>query len=411
MNKRIYKFALICVLFAWNIIFAQSSIRMMTYNLLQYDGTERNDYFRTVIDEIDPDLIVVQEIESQNAVDSFSSSVLNDEFATIPFHDGYTTDNHIFYNPFIIQFLSATYIPTDLRDIAEYKIRIPKTDDTVYVYSAHLKAGNPDFGDDHQDLQRLAEVTILRDEYLNFFPQGTKFIVSGDLNLYKSSEPAYEKLLAEEVGNFGQSFDPIDRSGNWHNSSSFSDIHSQSTRATDLGDGGSTGGMDDRFDFILVSAPLVEKIVPGSYEAFGNDGNHLNKSINDGSNSAVSTEVANALHLASDHLPVVAEIDFALTSDITDQIIGIPKRFKLEQNYPNPFNPTTIINYELQITKFVKLSIFNLLGQEVSVLVSEKQPAGSYKVTWDAGGYSGGIYFYRIDAGDFHQVRKMILIK
>jgi len=411
MNKRIYKFALICVLFAWNIIFAQSSIRMMTYNLLQYDGTERNDYFRTVIDEIDPDLIIVQEIESQNAVDLFSNSVLNDEFATIPFHDGYTTDNHIFYNPFIIQLLSATYIPTDLRDIAEYKIRIPRTDDTVYVYSAHLKAGNPDFGDDHQDLQRLAEVTILRDEYLNFFPQGTKFIVSGDLNLYKSSEPAYEKLLAEEVGNFGQSFDPIDRSGNWHNSSSFSDIHSQSTRATDLGDGGSTGGMDDRFDFILVSAPLVEKIVPGSYEAFGNDGNHLNKSINDGSNSAVSTEVANALHLASDHLPVVAEIDFALTSDITDQIIGIPKRFKLEQNYPNPFNPTTIINYELQITKFVKLSIFNLLGQEVSVLVSEKQPAGSYKVTWDAGGYSGGIYFYRIDAGDFHQVRKMILIK
>ena len=411
MNKHINKFLLVSVFFAWNIIFAQSSIRMMTYNLLQYDGIERNDYFRTVIDEIDPDLIVVQEIESQNAVDSFSSSVLNDEFATIPFHDGYTTDNHIFYNPFIIQFLSATYIPTDLRDIAEYKIRIPRTDDTVYVYSAHLKAGNPDFGDDHQDLQRLAEVTILRDEHLNFFPQSTKFIVSGDLNLYKSSEPAYEKLLAEEVGNFGQSFDPIDRSGNWHNSSSFSDIHSQSTRATDLGDGGSTGGMDDRFDFILVSASLVEKIVPGSYAAFGNDGNHLNKSINDGSNSAVSTEVANALHLASDHLPVVAEIDFAFTSDITDQIIGTPKRFKLEQNYPNPFNPTTIIKYELPTTLIVELSIFNLLGQEVAILISQKQRAGYHFVEWDAGGFSSGIYYYKFIAGEYQQVMKMVIVK
>jgi hypothetical protein len=108
---------------------------------------------------------------------------------------------------------------------------------------------------------------------------------------------------------------------------------------------------------------------------------------------------------------VVTEIDFALTSDITGQIGGTPKWYKLDQNYPNPFNPKTIINYELPISSFVELKIYNLIGQEMAILVSEKQSAGSYKVSWDASGYAGGIFFYKIDTGDFHQVRKMILLR
>jgi endonuclease/exonuclease/phosphatase family metal-dependent hydrolase len=310
-----------------------------------------------------------------------------------------------------MEILSANYIPTDLRDIAEYKLRFPRRDDTVYVYSAHLKAGNPDFGDENEDLQRLAEVTILRDEHLNHFPRGTKFIVSGDLNLYKSAEPAYQKLLADEPGNFGQSFDPIDRPGNWHNSSSFADIHTQSTRTTDLGDGGSTGGMDDRFDFILVSALLVEIVVPGSYKAYGNDGNHFNQAINDGTNSEVSVEVTNAIYAASDHLPVVTEIDFTLISGIKDEDNEFPEKFKLEQNYPNPFNPKTIINYELRFTSYVTLNIYNMLGQEVAVLVSERQSAGSHAIEWDGGGFSSGIYYYVIRVGKSQQVKKMVLFK
>jgi endonuclease/exonuclease/phosphatase family metal-dependent hydrolase len=310
-----------------------------------------------------------------------------------------------------MEILSATYIPTALRDIAEYKLRFPRTDDTVYVYSAHLKAGNPFFSNDDEDLQRLAEVTILRDNYLNYFPEGTKFIISGDLNLYKSTEPAYVKLLAGEPGNYGQSFDPINRPGNWHNSSSFADIHSQSTRTTDLGDDGSTGGMDDRFDFILVSAPLLEKVIPGSYKAFGNDGNHFNQAINSGTNSAVSTEVANALHSASDHLPVIVEIDFTLVSGISDEVNETPERFKLEQNYPNPFNPKTIINYELRITSYVTLNIYNMLGQEIAVLVSETQSAGNHAIEWDGSGFASGIYYYIIRVGNFQQVKKMVLFK
>lgn len=411
MKKSLIHNGLISIFCACNLVFSQSSFRMVSYNLLQYDGTERNEHLRTVIDSIDPDLIIVQEIESQIAVDSFAISVLNNEFMTIPFHDGYTTDNHFFFNPYIIDILSANYIPTDLRDIAEYKIRFPRTDDTVYIYSAHLKAGNPDFGEDDEDLQRLAEVTILRDDHLNHHPKGTKFIVSGDLNLYTSAEPAYQKLLAQEPENFGQSFDPIDRSGNWHNSSAFSDIHSQSTRDTDLGDGGSTGGMDDRFDFILVSVPLLEKVIQASYKAYGNDGNHFNQAINDGNNSAVSVDVANALHSASDHLPVMVDFDLTISIVNSDSDSEIPTSFKLEQNYPNPFNSKTVISWQLAVGSEVELSIYNVLGKKVATLVSEERQAGYYATEWNASVFASGVYFYKIEAEDSHQVRKMILVR
>jgi hypothetical protein len=71
MNINFRKIDLVLILFAWNTVIAQSSFQMVTYNLLQYDGYDRNEYLRTVMDEIDPDLIVVQEIESQVGIDSY----------------------------------------------------------------------------------------------------------------------------------------------------------------------------------------------------------------------------------------------------------------------------------------------------------------------------------------------------
>jgi endonuclease/exonuclease/phosphatase family metal-dependent hydrolase len=310
-----------------------------------------------------------------------------------------------------MEIISAEYIPTDLRDIAEYIIRFPRSNDTVYVYSAHLKAGNPDFSEDDEDLQRLAEVTILRDNHLNHHSQGTKFIVSGDLNLYASDEPAYQKLLTEEPGNYGHSFDPINRPGGWHNNASFSDIHTQSSRTTDLGDGGSTGGMDDRFDFILVSEPLLEKVETGTYKAFGNDGNHFNQAINNGTNSAVSSEVADALHLGSDHLPVIVDFDLSISSLESENDFDLSTNFKLIQNYPNPFNPRTTINYELQFTNYVELGVYNLLGKKIAILVSEKQSAGNYSIKWDASGFAGGVYFYKIAVGNSMEIKKMVLLR
>jgi enterochelin esterase family protein len=85
--------------------------------------------------------------------------------------------------------------------------------------------------------------------------------------------------------------------------------------------------------------------------------------------------------------------------------------FILEQNYPNPFNSSTIINFSIPVSSFVTLKIYDVLGNEIKSIVSEKKTMGSYKVGFDAGEFSSGIYFYKIVAGDFVQLKKMILLK
>jgi hypothetical protein len=100
-----------------------------------------------------------------------------------------------------------------------------------------------------------------------------------------------------------------------------------------------------------------------------------------------------------------------LITSIDDDQPSLPVVYALQQNYPNPFNPTTIINYELPITNNVNLTIHNIIGQKVATLVSEKQKAGYHQVEWDASDYASGVYYYKITAGDFQQVRKMVLLK
>lgn len=100
----------------------------------------------------------------------------------------------------------------------------------------------------------------------------------------------------------------------------------------------------------------------------------------------------------------------------TPPIVSVPSQerpfsFGLSQNYPNPFNPVTEITYMIAEAAPVKIKVFDLLGQEVATLVNEVKPAGSYTVTWDASSVSSGVYFYRLTAGGFTAVRKMIVLK
>ncbi len=90
---------------------------------------------------------------------------------------------------------------------------------------------------------------------------------------------------------------------------------------------------------------------------------------------------------------------------------SVPDQFKMDQNYPNPFNPNTTIEFALLQTEWVTLKIFNILGQQVTTLVSEKLNPGVYKYKWQADNLPTGIYICRLQAGEFEQVRKMILLK
>ncbi len=88
-----------------------------------------------------------------------------------------------------------------------------------------------------------------------------------------------------------------------------------------------------------------------------------------------------------------------------------PSEFELFQNYPNPFNPVTAIGYRLSAISNVDLSIYNLLGQKIKTLVSKSQPAGEYQIEWDASGFVSGIYYYRLQAGNYSAVEKMMFLK
>ncbi len=103
----------------------------------------------------------------------------------------------------------------------------------------------------------------------------------------------------------------------------------------------------------------------------------------------------------------------SITANTTTSIITeeIPNTFKLEQNYPNPFNPVTKIGYSVAKVSDVKISVFNVLGKEVASFVNEKQAPGNHSVLFNANSLTTGVYYYKIEAGEFTDVKKMILMK
>jgi hypothetical protein len=90
---------------------------------------------------------------------------------------------------------------------------------------------------------------------------------------------------------------------------------------------------------------------------------------------------------------------------------AMPAAFSLSQNYPNPFNPATSFSYDLPKASHVRLEVFNVLGQKVATLVDAMQSAGVYNAEWDASAHASGVYFYRLNAGNFTETRKMLLLK
>jgi len=160
---------------------------------------------------------------------------------------------------------------------------------------------------------------------------------------------------------------------------------------------------------------------------YNNDGNDCQLLVSSGSfdlapGDSQEIEIAIIMARGDDYLDSVTKLkekaaavrNFYFTGELTalEELENIrPATFMLHQNYPNPFNPTTIINYELRITNEVNLSIYNVLGQKIATLVSGKQTAGYHQVEWDASRFATGVYYYVLKAGEFRDVKKMVLIK
>jgi hypothetical protein len=100
-----------------------------------------------------------------------------------------------------------------------------------------------------------------------------------------------------------------------------------------------------------------------------------------------------------------------IITSVEETDLDIASEYKLFNNYPNPFNPSTTIRFQIPELSFVTLKVYDVLGSEISTLISEEKPASSYELTYIANGLPSGIYFYRLQAGDFVETKKMILLK
>ncbi len=316
------------------------TITLMSYNLLNFpDGRNdcgsntivpmRYDTLKKIIDYVKPDIFVACEVQVKHGADSVLTRSLNtngnQNYAManwVPSSGGGDLNNILFYNTTKLQLLWQDEIQNSTRDINHYVLfaldpNLANHFDTTFyeVFMCHLKSGNSTV-----NKQTRAEQVILLRDYIDTRPADHHFFVCGDLNVYTSSEPAYQGLTS---GGSNPMFDPISSPGNWNNNASFKAIHTQSTRSSGNFDCGSTGGLDDRFDQILVSQNVLSgtdsvKYINGSYKAIGNDGNHFNNSMNTGSNSQYPDSIVDALFFMSDHLPVVMKtrINYPLTNGL-----------------------------------------------------------------------------------------------
>jgi len=400
------------------------NFKVMTYNAENFTGefitypyniwasTYKVKHFRTVINEVDPDIIIMQEMRNQSGVSLMLDSLnigtsvylrSDSLYLRGSSNDGYA--NMIFYKESVVTLLSHTMIiPTDSsRFIDKFKLEVNGNE--FYIFGCHLKSSP------YETEQRLSEVTALRDN-LNTLPENSDFLVCGDMNFYNNGdesystgtrEVAYLKFIQSEENNNGRCEDPL---GNDQWEENFI-IHSQSTE-----------NLDDRFDFIFNSFDMNDNTgidrVSDSYISYGNDGNHFEQDVYDSTginpNTIVPEEIAYALWKASDHLPVVAEyISYDPNNDI--EVNDISTSILL-QNYPNPFNPTTTINYTLPTAQNIELEIYNTEGKRVALVDKGIKEAGEHKKVFDGTNLSSGIYYYSLKADkEILATRKMMLIK
>jgi endonuclease/exonuclease/phosphatase family metal-dependent hydrolase len=379
---------------------------VMTYNLLNYPGSTpstREPSYRTIVNAAQPDIVVVQELSSASGISSFLNNVLNfssSSYSAGTFIDGPDSDNGIFYKSALFQFISNTAIATSLRNINQFKLRQISSGDTLIIYSVHLKASNttPD------EAQRAAEAATLRG-ITNALPTGKNFMVCGDFNIYGSSEGAYQNLVQNGSNANGKFNDILSMSGTWNNAA-YAINHTQSPRTTSFG-GGATGGMDDRFDMFLFSNAIVQNggfdIVPNSYKAFGNDGQHYNQALNTPPFTMYGSAVASAVHDASDHLPVIVKLKYSTP------FISMPFNTNLAQGtdgkaigdfltvYPNPAHNQLFLKMNFNAAEPVDLHLYDLNGRKMKTILLNKQAAGTI-IPVDVSDLPGGIFYLRTPA-------------
>lgn len=378
--------------------FGQSEIKAMFYNLLDFSSappTNRAEILNSILSTYHPDLFMVCEVESQNdAQKILNESFLytSEEIAQSPFlfnSSGASLIHQlVYYNSEKFTLKYTDQIETNVRSINHYSF-VLNTNSKIEleVFVAHFKASIS------SENERLFEAQQFVD-YIQNFPEEANILLAGDFNMYSSSEPGYQVLL--NGTNAFNMIDPIDESGDWNNNVSFAGIHTQSTRISneEFEGFGAGGGLDDRFDIMLISEVMSSKAntisyVEDSYKAWGNNSNCYNNNINNSDcDGEFGLELRELLYQMSDHLPVVMNLA------ISDEFLSKPS-----YNIANSvtFISGNIVSQNLNLKfspelLFSRSKIYNILGQEVfNFTVSNTNES------IDTSTLSSGLYYLKVE--------------
>ena len=403
-------FVFLSFLIFTSALMAQDTLTVMQYNLLQYgnyqgyggcsestNSTQLKDYsIRIIMDYVKPDILTVCEFgATQQLQTTFLRSNLNingaDYWKSDNIMNGMNSNiiNHIFYDSRKMEMSKHISLPTSPRNVDVYEMYLKTSSliagDTIKLVCivAHLKAGTD------SESARLATMTTVMN-YVSTHYANDNVLIMGDFNLYRATEGAYQ-ILTKTYGNTSALFvDPlasVGGVGSWNNNSQFTRFHTQSTRTN--GPCFSTGGLDDRFDFILTSDEIYMgskkmKYIKDTYKAVGNDGLHFNKSIIQNGNNAVPAEVSQALYDCSDHLPVTMKMWVQMHLGVEEYTAA--NGFKV---YPNPTTDVLTVD----IVDKATYSISNVMGQTV---MSGNINGENQQINVSA--LPNGLYFIRVNS-------------
>ncbi len=406
---------------------AQDTLTVLQYNLLQYGNnyggcnstnnkvSTKDGYIKTIVNYVKPDIFTVNEMVASEAMMEHLLGVLNTSWTNRYQRPAFIKDNApylanvLYYNSRKLTFQKQYIAQSYVRDINVYQLYYNSPNlvngDTAFVICvvAHLKAGS---GTDNSNKRKVMAANTMN--FIKNLDQNANYLLMGDFNLYNDSEPAWQQFTGNSNQNINFN-DPVNQSGNWNNNYAFRYYHTQSTHNYDNGCA-SYGGMDDRFDFILISNYIKSgtehvKYVNGSYWAVGQDGKHFNKGLLDSpTNTSVPSGVLSALGNNSDHLPVTLKLSI-------DQPVGIDE-YQYSQftgiSFTNPVENWLQLQISAAVNGKSSLQIFDLTGRlMLKQAVTLKK--GNNLVGTDISNLSTGLYIIRLtDKNNISVSRKMI---
>lgn len=374
----------VLLILSTSLFYAQDTIRIMTYNLLNYEYypsycndniniiDEKKNYINTIIDYTLPDIVGFVEVYNDLAVKYSLLGVMNrngrDFYDFTPFNTPNSLSGIVYYNKNKFELFASIEVNVDgLRDLKIYSFKLKETTPEIHVHIVLGHLATSQSGEQDRALQIAALYDKLEQQGHN-----NNYIIMGDLNVYHEDEAMFDDILRHSNQEL-RFYDPVemmDNEGAMIDLGSYENrfYHTQSTSAYNNPNHNecfATGGLDDRFDMILVDDDIMSgegKIlyIENSYTTPGQDGYHYNTYLTDGANNSAPANVIEALQKNSDHLPVYADFIFGEPAGISS---FSNNNLKISCN--NPATDNLDLSIKLSSPDEVEICIFNVLGNQL----------------------------------------------